>query len=435
MITNMKNSRWTASALLLGLVMVAWAGVAQASHFRFGIISWVPRTDISPTTVEFTVRQAWRWSACQNPNVGDPACVFSNLNFGDGASVAVGGTVVSIDPPSDWYSAVFTVVHTYPSAGPWVSGFSNCCRIYAPQVNAPGTSFLLNTTVDLRIADSSPSTTMFPIVPMGQNQLNVIPLAVADADGDTLTCRLANFAESGIANQPGPPLGGSTSPLSVTPDCQVVWDTAGTSIGQLWATQIIIEQSMGGAPAHGTVALEFLIEIVASIGTPPMITLLEDPPLCAGGVDGLSPGDTWNGTFEGTDSDLGDLLTLNSAGLPAGASCVPSLPTSPGPSPVSTACSWTPTVADAGVHPIVFGVTDLSGQQDICGFSLLVALRCDVDGDFDVDRLDIGAIFSARNTPASGPSDPRDADGDGVITVNDGRQCVLQCTNPRCATQ
>ncbi len=60
-------------------------------------------------------------------------------------------------------------------------------------------------------------------------------------------------------------------------------------------------------------------------------------------------------------------------------------------------------------------------------------LACDVDGNGQVDRDDIGAIFAARGAQATGPDDPRDNNGDGVITVNDGRECVLQCTNPRCA--
>ena len=58
---------------------------------------------------------------------------------------------------------------------------------------------------------------------------------------------------------------------------------------------------------------------------------------------------------------------------------------------------------------------------------------CDVDADGDIDRLDIGEIFAVRNTPASGPDDPRDADGDGMISVRDGRICSLQCTMSRCA--
>ncbi len=58
---------------------------------------------------------------------------------------------------------------------------------------------------------------------------------------------------------------------------------------------------------------------------------------------------------------------------------------------------------------------------------------CDVDMDGDVDRIDIGLIFAARNQPATGPDDPRDADGDGFITVLDGRACLQMCTLPGCA--
>lgn len=61
------------------------------------------------------------------------------------------------------------------------------------------------------------------------------------------------------------------------------------------------------------------------------------------------------------------------------------------------------------------------------------ALECDIDGSGFVDRTDIGLITAARNTPASGPDDLRDHDGNGVIDVNDARQCVLLCTLPRCA--
>ena len=60
------------------------------------------------------------------------------------------------------------------------------------------------------------------------------------------------------------------------------------------------------------------------------------------------------------------------------------------------------------------------------------AVVCDVDSDGDVDRADISLIFAARNTPAIGFDDPRDADGNGTITVLDGRQCVLQCTFSNC---
>ena len=60
-------------------------------------------------------------------------------------------------------------------------------------------------------------------------------------------------------------------------------------------------------------------------------------------------------------------------------------------------------------------------------------LACDVDGDGNVDRDDVALISAARNRPASLPDDPRDSDGDGVITVLDARRCTLECTLPRCA--
>ncbi len=57
----------------------------------------------------------------------------------------------------------------------------------------------------------------------------------------------------------------------------------------------------------------------------------------------------------------------------------------------------------------------------------------EMDSDCDVDRLDLNIVLAARNTPAVGDDDPRDLDGDGMITVLDARKLVLLCTQPRCA--
>jgi hypothetical protein len=60
--------------------------------------------------------------------------------------------------------------------------------------------------------------------------------------------------------------------------------------------------------------------------------------------------------------------------------------------------------------------------------------RCDVDGDGDIDKLDLSQISRSRNQPA-GVDDPRDANGDGVITPADVKVCIPLCTLPGCAVQ
>lgn len=76
-----------------------------------------------------------------------------------------------------------------------------------------------------------------------------------------------------------------------------------------------------------------------------------------------------------------------------------------------------------------------SGNESPILYDLSVASKvtvCDVDKDGDVDSADINLIRAGiGQTPVAG--DPRDANGDGLITINDARVCVLKCTRPNCA--
>jgi len=97
-----------------------------------------------------------------------------------------------------------------------------------------------------------------------------------------------------------------------------------------------------------------------------------------------------------------------------------------------------PAIGVSGL-PVV-GMVDPSGLSatftGIASLSTVVGLipvkPCDANADGQIDISDIQAITQARNTSVE-PGDPRDVDGDGRITVLDSRQCVLRCTNPRCA--
>jgi hypothetical protein len=91
----------------------------------------------------------------------------------------------------------------------------------------------------------------------------------------------------------------------------------------------------------------------------------------------------------------------------------------------------------AGSVSPVAGVPLSGGTFAVTGGPLaqspdVVELLGDVDGDQDVDQGDLEVVLAARNSPATGPDDPRDLDGDGVITALDARKLILLCTRPRC---
>ena len=78
--------------------------------------------------------------------------------------------------------------------------------------------------------------------------------------------------------------------------------------------------------------------------------------------------------------------------------------------------------------PLWHGITWLFSPLDAQALT-----PCDVDDNGIINGLDIQAIFTSQEDTAAA-DDPRDPDGDGVVTVNDARACVLQCTEPSCVT-
>jgi len=84
-----------------------------------------------------------------------------------------------------------------------------------------------------------------------------------------------------------------------------------------------------------------------------------------------------------------------------------------------------------GLDHIVGSVGTLSDTATKTWISGAIA-RCDVDKNGSIDRNDIALIRAAVGQTAT-PTDPRDADGDGLITMLDVRQCTLVCTKPSCA--
>lgn len=76
------------------------------------------------------------------------------------------------------------------------------------------------------------------------------------------------------------------------------------------------------------------------------------------------------------------------------------------------------------------GDTNANHLPDSCENISVVG---DIDGDKDVDQLDINWVLAAKNKAALGNNDARDLDHNGVINLLDARKQALLCTRSNCA--
>jgi len=221
------------------------------THFRYGHISW---KRLQGNNVEFTVVSAWRTSFISN----------LRLYFGDGTSVRPSYTVLNnyLDYEGESYTIVrYTVEHTYSSSSLYTAYSSSCCRISTLE-NAADDPFYLKTEVDLTNSNmGSPVSSIVPILQMSTNALNVVEIPVLDPDGDDISIRMAQVLESRISEYPI-----STYPLYVDGNF-LKWDTQGTSVGDKYAVQLMLEEKRGSEVNVN--ALDFILEIVT--GSPPII--------------------------------------------------------------------------------------------------------------------------------------------------------------------
>ena len=353
------SPRWAglAIALLLSLLL---PGVAQASHYYGGQISW---ERVSGSTVNITLTTVWRSNF-----IGS-----ATIDFGDGNTAFSGSPPGAFQgmftPPTsaDTYSVYEqTFTHTYAGNGPFLVGISGCCRP-GSVTNAANGDHVLQTLVDLSGgAFGSPAIDPSSVFGVGMRAgvTSGFTMSVADPAAEPITCSLSAdpFPNVGYVIPPG---------LAVDPDsCVVTWDTAGTSVGQ-WYVFAVKAQN----PSGNYALLDTWVEITGGTNT---------APTCTGGSYQAAVGQTRSIAVEGIDPEGADLT----AGL---LSPIPGSTLTPGSgaSPLTTTLAWTPTLADVGTATTTVAFFDADNRLGSCAVSVTVSVddppTCTSPGAVTVD--------------------------------------------------
>lgn len=374
---------------------------AQASHFRFGNLSWRARADLSPSTVEFTLTAAFRRCGYSGtapdgcPAVGDVIeefIGFTQLLPGDGTSIGdpLDFEVIAINPVQDWLLARAerpggpdeVIVHEYPSptndGQPWVASIDTCCRIFTgDHINNSSGSYRVETLVELSSGNHPPVSALPPIVSCELGTVCEFFALATDADDDRLRWRLSQGCEAAAGcgfTQPGPPH--APNALEVDPDTGLVtWDTTGATIATgfgygLYSTQITIEDLDAAGEPRSKTAVDFFIRVAP---VPPHAPTFDSPPSPEDGSTLTAPvGEELLVILQASDPDEGDILDIGHAGLPQGMTCNVSTP--PG-NPFQRQCRWTPDATQVGSHIVVFIATDSFGLSDVLSVEIVVEGR------------------------------------------------------------
>ena len=439
------------AALAALLVGGALAEPALATHFRYGHLTWRPRQDISPRTIEFTLvtsfrRDGYVGSAPDgHPAIGDNIDEHignTTLNFGDGTA-ATGQLyfkVTAIDVERNWLVGVghlqsqpgeITIRHQYAADGNYVAFIQTCCRIspcVTPNrhINNPDGNYRLQTRVNVGTGNRPPTSTMVPIIGFRRDALTSFQIPAADPDGDVIRFRLSTpfEASGGTFRQPG--FAGSQAPIpcSVTPEGVFSWDTTGATVSTtpgclqtLYSTQVIMEDLAIDGTSKSQVALDFFIQLNGR-GTPPVF----EPPTPCDETIFVSALQPFEFTVRASDAE-GDDVRLNALGMPPAATITPALPQHG--NPVEVTFRWSPGVSQVGTHVISFVANDdfaqshcqvvinVSSCSNVVGFDQDAAGRAIAPGT-DVSTgmlLDLGVKLDGRS---------RDTDSPGVFALTQG---------------
>ena len=213
------------------------------------------------------------------------------------------------------------ITHVYAEAGDVTAFIDDCCRISecAPpnaHINNPDDEYRIEALVNVGTTNSSPVSSLPPIVRCPQSGLCTFPVPASDNEADPLSFRLSTTPESFIAEQPGPTSCTNAATIDATTGV-FNWDTTGCTLAAdvcseatntLYSAQVTIEDPTS------KVALDFLIQLAECPveNATPVFTAASG----CGSIIARNPGQTASFTVGASDADATDTVSLNNAGLP-----------------------------------------------------------------------------------------------------------------------
>lgn len=355
---------WIKFSLCL-LVLLAVLPEANATHFRYGNVTW---QQVSGNTIKFKISQGWRRSFFGSPVVGSTVNT-GVFNYGDGGNANVNIVVTSVNTTEDWFYGEATLTRTYANPGTYTAFFANCCRI-SSLTNGPDGNFRVETVVNVGSSNNSPVSAMPPIVNVPVNTASAqFFLNASDPDGHALSYRLSTSSEMGINNPSGLSINSSTG--------LITFNTMGRTVGQLYGVGFMVSD------ATSRIAVDFIIRIVQQ-STPPFFDYAITPANAT--VFQTAPGQPVSFTVKAQDNDPGSTVTLSAVGLPLAGILTPALPTTA--NPVVSTFSWTPGPSDLGSRVITFTAQDNNLVQATTAVTINVSMK---------------PVFDVPPTPASAP--------------------------------
>ena len=357
---------------------------AQATHARYGHISWEPRPDISETTVDFRVTVAFRRTYFGNLQIGS---IFRPgwVNFGDGQRVRPDFEVIAMNAQENWVIGRALqpgmepgyLRHTYSTpvrsnGDPWEINMSVCCRISSLR-NSANSNFRIFATVDLLEQNHSPVSSLPPIVTCarGECQFSVPAL---DKDGDQLRWSLTPLNRSGIRRNPeGLILDGETGFID--------WreGSANAALG-LYALSVMIEDLDEHGEPRSEVVVDFIINLRDFVDNQPPAFDRPPTPEIGETIDAIV-GQELVIDIQASDPDLDDEVFINNLGLPPAAS----FEVIEQGNPALARFSWQPEMQHIGEHLVTFTATD---QKAASALPVPVVIRVSQPSISDVRVID-----------------------------------------------